>query len=347
MTTSESPTRLAAIEQRLLQHTWFPIARREDVADTVVAARVLGVELVVFTVNGQVTVAGGRCPHRGMALWLGQVHNGGLECPYHGWVFAGGTGKCVHVPSLASGSGAPAARLPTYPVTEAYGHIWTSLDEPYLPMPDLSLDPAAGWEFSHGVPHDLRCGLRQLTENFRDISHFPFVHSASMGADTRRVVDPYRVVRDGWRLEWEMTTDLGGTALDGNRALANQIMLTHGVELPMAATVRTRFPDGGRRFLAQFATPVEADGSRVRLFWTLGIDRIVREQHGVDMTQMWEYEKQIFEEDYWIVENQSPVEAPLDLSQQQHTAADRHSIAYRQAYRELLLRFAADYGIAM
>ncbi|MER7004855.1 aromatic ring-hydroxylating dioxygenase subunit alpha [Dactylosporangium sp. NPDC000555] len=335
---------LAEVERRFLRHVWFPVARSEDLTDTVLPGRLLGVDLVVYRHEGTAVVAAGRCPHRGVAMWLGRTVAHGIECPYHGWVFAPKTGECVAVPSLPEGGAIGHIQLATYPVTEAYGHVWTSLAEPYLPLPELTIEPDAGWAFSHGVPHDLRCGMRQLTENFRDIAHFPFVHSGSMGPNVRRVVDPYRVTRQGWSLEWEMTTDLGGTALDGAAALANRIRLIHGVALPMAATVRTRFPDGGRRFLAQFATPLDEDGERVRLFWTLGIDRIVREVHGVDMDRMWEYEQQIFEEDYPIVENQLPVEAPLDLHTQQHTAADRYSIVYRKAYVELLHRFHADAG---
>lgn len=332
------------VEYRLLRHTWFPVARSEDVGGNAVAANILGEDLVVFSVDGKVTVAEGRCPHRGVALWLGQVRDGGLECPYHGWRFAAGTGQCTHVPSLPAGEPLPRVCLRTYPVRQAYGHVWTCLQEPYLPLPELPLEPDAGWAFGHGVPHDLRCGVRQLTENFRDISHFPFVHGTSMGAGTEQVVAPYRLVRDGWRLEWTMRTRLGGTALDGNEALANEIELTHAVSLPMAATIRTRFPDGGRRFLAQFATPISDCGQRVRLFWTLGIDRVVQEQHGVPLPQMMEYEQQIFAEDYPIVENQRPAEAPLDLHSQVHTRADRYSILYRRMYAELLRQFETEQG---
>lgn len=337
-------TALEAIERRFLRHVWFPVARRDDVGEAPLRATLLGTDLVVYQAGDRVVVAAGHCPHRGMAMWLGRPTADGLECPYHGWVFAADDGRCVRIPSLPDGTAAGPPRLRTYPVAVAYGHVWTSLAEPYLPMPELAVPADRGWRFAYGVPHDLRCGMRQLTENFRDISHFPFVHAGTMGDQARRVVDPYRVVRDGWRLRWGMTTDLGGTALGGNTALANKIRLTHGVVLPMAATVHTEFPDGGRRFLAQFATPLDQDGGRVRLFWTLGIDHIVREKHGVDMNEMWDYERRIFEEDYPIVENQVPAEAPLDLRSQQHTAADRYSVVYRRTYAELLRAFAADTG---
>jgi phenylpropionate dioxygenase-like ring-hydroxylating dioxygenase large terminal subunit len=84
-----------------------------------------------------------------------------------------------------------------YPSTEAYGHVWAALDTPDLDLPDMpeALDP--DWQFEHGRPTDVTWGLRQVTENFRDMSHFAFVHRSSIGPNVQQVVDPYRVQRDG------------------------------------------------------------------------------------------------------------------------------------------------------
>jgi phenylpropionate dioxygenase-like ring-hydroxylating dioxygenase large terminal subunit len=328
------------VEYRLLCQTWFPVARSEDAARTVVEANILGTELVVFTVDGRVTVAEGRCPHRGMALWLGRIRGGCLECPYHGWLFEPGTGRCAEIPSLGTGETLPGVGLRTYPAVTAYGHVWTCLDEPYLPLPTLLDYDDRDWRVAFGVPRDVACGMRQITENFRDMAHFPFVHTGTMGPNVRRVVDPYQVNRDGWDLEWTLGTDLGGTALEGNTALGTRQTLTYRMSLPMTAYIRTRFPDGGRRLVAQFATPITPDGQRIRLFWVVGIDEIVADRHGVDLAEMWEYERQIFEEDVPIVENQRPAEAPLDPRTQTHTRADRFSLVYRATYRELLAEFA-------
>jgi len=37
-----------------------------------------------------------------VALHLGEVKDGALACPYHGWRY-GGDGRCVHIPSLVAG----------------------------------------------------------------------------------------------------------------------------------------------------------------------------------------------------------------------------------------------------
>ncbi|MDH6136210.1 phenylpropionate dioxygenase-like ring-hydroxylating dioxygenase large terminal subunit [Kitasatospora sp. MAA4] len=329
-------------EHQLLRHTWFPVARIEDVADRPVSANILGTRLVVYRIGDSITVAQADCPHRGVDLAMGAVREDGLECPYHGWIFEAGTGRCTLVPSLPPGSSPVRTTLRTYRVAQAYGHVWSCLEEPYLPIAGLADVGRTSWHLAYGKPVDLNCGMRQLTENFRDMGHFPFVHQGSMGPDVRRVVDPYQVHRDGWELEWELSTDLGGTALEGNQALGTRQTLTYHLSLPMFAWIRTVFPDGGRRLVAQFATPITADGLRVRQFWVVGIDDIVIEQHGVSLEEMWKYERVIFEEDYPIVENQYPKEAPLDVRSQAHAPSDRYSVAYRRAYTELLETFAKE-----
>nr|WP_239064119.1 MULTISPECIES: Rieske 2Fe-2S domain-containing protein [unclassified Streptomyces] len=325
-----------------MRHLWVPVARVEDVRrEGVVRARILDTELVVYGVDGVITVADAACPHRGAALWEGRVEDGALECPYHGWLFAPETGHCTLIPSLPPRTRLPAVSLRTHPALELYGHVWTSLDEPYLPPPEINGYSPETWDLACGNPADLSCGMRQLTENFRDTAHFPFVHQKSMGPDVQRVVPPYEVERRDWQLSWSLTTDLGGTALDGHGDLANDQTITYSLAMPMTASALTVFPDGSRRLVAQFAVPIATDGLTVRQFWVVGVEKDAT--HGVSLPEMWEYERLIFEEDFHIVENQHPKEAPLTGNTQAHTRADRYSLAYRRAYVDMLEQFADDH----
>jgi phenylpropionate dioxygenase-like ring-hydroxylating dioxygenase large terminal subunit len=328
-------------EYEMLRHAWFPLARIEDVAKTgVVGANILGEELVVYRVAGVSTVAGAYCPHRGMDLGLGELTRDSLECPYHGWRFAPGSGACTAVPSLPDRPPPPRSGLTVYPSTEAYGHVWAALDSPDLDLPHLpeAFDPA--WQFGHGGPTDLGCGLRQVTENFRDMSHFAFVHRVSMGPNVQQVVEPYRVKGSGTELRWVSDVDLGSTAMSGNSGVAGKQTFSFFVSVPMFATVRADFPGGGQSLVVQFATPISADGLRVRHFWSIGIDSDVPELHGADIAQMRQWEQEIFDEDFVILDKLRPVEAPLDSHSQAHTRSDRFSLEYRRAYRELVERYA-------
>ncbi|MER5617797.1 Rieske (2Fe-2S) protein [Streptomyces sp. NPDC002215] len=95
-----------------------------------------------------VTVAQGFCPHRGVALRLGQVRDGALECPYHGWLFeraaggvrafpgsrragAGRARRYVASPGTAGGSAGRPRRAPKRcprisPMSSVIGWITTS-----------------------------------------------------------------------------------------------------------------------------------------------------------------------------------------------------------------------------
>ncbi|MFJ8692617.1 Rieske 2Fe-2S domain-containing protein [Streptomyces roseolilacinus] len=320
------------IEYNLLRHTWFPLARLDDLKDGVASGHILGEELVVYGDGGNVTVAQGHCPHRGVALRLGRTRGDTLECPYHGWLFAGGTGRCVRIPSLPDGTGKPNASLRTFPTRIAYGLVWSCLEEPFLPFPRLPRYIDDSWRIAPGSPYSLRCGMRQLTENFRDKAHFPFVHAGTMG-DVETTVAPYRVLQDGWELSWSSSWRSANTP--SRFATEPGHRLDYHVTLPMFASIRVTSPSGGQRLVAQLATPVTSDGQRVRQFWLAGVDGVSIDQ-GADLADILDYERQVFEEDHPIVENQLPAEAPLDLHSQVHTGADKFSIAYRRRYAELL-----------
>jgi phenylpropionate dioxygenase-like ring-hydroxylating dioxygenase large terminal subunit len=328
------------LERALVEGLWFPVARGQDVGpDAPVAGRLLDRALVAFRGPAGVTVAEDRCPHRGAALSAGSVEVGELRCPYHGWRFRAGDGRCTWVPSLPDGT-PPRAALAVYRVAERYGWVWACLGEPLRDLP--TLPPLRGDTFvlRYGEPHDLHCGYRQLTENFRDMSHFPFVHRKSMGPNVRPVVERYRVERNADVLSWVLPTDLGGTAFGGNPALAAEQTLSYTLVLPSFSTVETAFPDGGHRLVVQLAVPIDAAGEWCRQFYAVGLDPVASRHPEASLDEVFEYERRIFQEDWPIVESQTPREAPLDVESQAHTRADAFSLAFREAYRALVFEAA-------
>ncbi|MDY7097238.1 MAG: aromatic ring-hydroxylating dioxygenase subunit alpha [Pseudomonadota bacterium] len=81
-----------------------------------------------------------RCPHRNYPLSEGRVHEGALECPYHGWRF-GTDGACEAVPGCKvetrCDARLAAQALRTY---EAHGAIFVTLSDNSPPEPDLPPD---------------------------------------------------------------------------------------------------------------------------------------------------------------------------------------------------------------
>ncbi|MGH3193969.1 MAG: Rieske 2Fe-2S domain-containing protein [Streptosporangiaceae bacterium] len=345
-------------EYDMLERLWFPVARESDVDDAPWATSFLGHRLVLFRSECGLTAARDQCPHRGARLSLGQIRDGNLECPYHGWRF-GHDGSCVLVPSQPSAH--PMASLQTLPVRAAYGLVWVCLREPWLPMPsipELADDPRDDWKIGYGTPFDVRCGLRSITENFRDSSHFAFVHKKAFG-DVTPLIPRYEVRRDGWTLAWEFVLRyaqewqadegaaagsryrFGGTDVDqADPSVAMEQLIHYRFSAISVSYVYTEHPHGGRRIVCQAPAPIAADGTQCRVFFFVAANRAFREHYSDVATQV-ELESSIFAEDGPIVESLDPTEAPLELDSQAHVRADRYAVAYRRLYRDLLDEFAA------
>jgi phenylpropionate dioxygenase-like ring-hydroxylating dioxygenase large terminal subunit len=340
-------------EVEMLSRMWFPVARVQDVDHGPFGATLLGRRLVVYRAGGGIAVAEDRCPHRGGRLSNGRAVDAALECPYHGWRWDA-AGACVRVPSQPGAH--PAARLGTVPSRERFGLLWASLETAVMDPPSIpeTEDADGGWEFGLGDWFDVSCGLRTITENFRDSSHFAFVHRETFG-DVNPEVPPYTVESDGRRLSWTLPIRFGSAwsvdgddrdrsskyrfgETEGEEATDEQVLLHYRFDLPSLSYVYTEHEGGARRLVCQAAAPLDTESRRCRVFFLVAADAEFRRRQGDIATQV-AIEAQVFSEDVPIVEGLDPTEAPLDLDGQAHVRADRYSIAYRRLYGELLEAF--------
>ena len=111
--------------------------------------------LAVFRTADGVAALIDRCPHRNYPLSEGRVVQNTVQCPYHGWRFAG-DGACAEVPGCSL-DGVDARRLRAAPVraTERAGAVFVALsdaapDAPPLP-PDVGDDALHSFWWSQGV----------------------------------------------------------------------------------------------------------------------------------------------------------------------------------------------------
>jgi phenylpropionate dioxygenase-like ring-hydroxylating dioxygenase large terminal subunit len=344
-------------ETEMLERLWFPVAREADLAGGPVAAGLLGRKLVIYRASGGIAAARDRCPHRWVRLSLGRTVGDELECPYHGWRFDR-DGACRLVPSQPGAH--PAAKLETFPARTGFGLVWVSIGEPFLQAPEIPemADPADDWETGQGEPFDVGCGLRSITENFRDSSHFAFVHKQTFG-NVSPLIPGYTVRRDGWRLAWEFVLRyadewqaedgagpgskyrFGGTDADpADAGVASQQLIHYRFGAGSLSYVYTEHPGGGKRIVCQVAAPLTTDGAGCRVFFFVAANAAFRAQYG-DVADQVALESRVFAEDVPIVESLDPPESPLELDGQAHVRADRYAVAYRQLYRDLLDQFAA------
>jgi len=59
-----------------------------------------GRQIAVFYVQGQYHALDDRCPHMGVSLAEGKVHDRTVVCIGHSWAFNLGDGRCKEVPDL-------------------------------------------------------------------------------------------------------------------------------------------------------------------------------------------------------------------------------------------------------
>jgi phenylpropionate dioxygenase-like ring-hydroxylating dioxygenase large terminal subunit len=180
-----------------------------------------GRPLVLFRDGGGIHCLADICPHRSAPLSGGRVVDGAIECPYHGWRFAG-SGRCSAMPGLIGEL--PRALVPSYPVVEKDGLIFFALErqntEPYTTV-------LAGKDtVSAIVESRVRSSLAEVAENILDATHTHFTHKGILrGLSNRR----YRVTvtvtgGDDWveaRYEGEPKQEgLISRLLEGERSIS-------------------------------------------------------------------------------------------------------------------------------
>jgi phenylpropionate dioxygenase-like ring-hydroxylating dioxygenase large terminal subunit len=317
----------------LLERSWHVVARSDDVDERPRAAELLGRRLVVARTPGRVAVLLAACPHRGTDLALGDVVDGCIRCPYHGWRFAP-SGTCTHIPSQPTGPIPPSTSATALAVVERAGLVWASLDAGADPgsIPALP-DREPGLRTIVGEPMVWATSAGRHVENILDLGHFAFVHPATFGCPEAEVVAPHEVVRDGPRISAEVdvtTRNPGGVDGPMYAGLGPRITIGYRYEVtaPYRITLRFAFPDGMRRELHEVVTPDRHD--RCTIHWRLLVD----ERLGSDDADELAFAHQVFAEDRPLIESQPPG-LPLEPTAEVHLGADRLAVAYRRLLRDL------------
>lgn len=164
---------------------WWPLALSHELQQQPLGRTLHGVPLVLFRdAEGQPAVLPDRCPHRFAPLSAGRVHNGQLQCPYHGWRFDA-QGRCTHLPGQEQ-QRCSQPLLPALHICEAHGLVWASLASE---RPNTApVAPAEQHQALHSfwISDQVRCSLQDAAENFLDGFHTHFVHAGWIRHDKKR-----------------------------------------------------------------------------------------------------------------------------------------------------------------
>jgi 5,5'-dehydrodivanillate O-demethylase len=186
MLTSEQNERITRVGPgtaggSLLRRYWHPVAAVSELTAErpLKRIRILGEDLVVYRAEGgQYGLLGEHCSHRGTSLYYGFLEDGGLRCPYHGWLYDA-SGRCLEQPfEPAQSLMKHTLRHPAYPAQELGGMLFAYLGppdkQPLLPRWDILV-------WTHGtrklqIRPVLNCNWLQAEENTADFVHTFFLH---------------------------------------------------------------------------------------------------------------------------------------------------------------------------
>ncbi|WAS94877.1 aromatic ring-hydroxylating oxygenase subunit alpha [Nannocystis punicea] len=304
-------------------HVWTIVGLGRDLKRRApLPLQVAGERLVLFRDGqGRACALVDRCPHRGVRLSLGKVEDGCIECPFHGWRFAG-DGSNQLVPWNPDARRERLGATPV-PVRERGGLLWLytapGLAAPSEPdLPDvLRRDGLALSGFT--TPFDIH--WTRVMENSLDWPHLPFVH--------RRTLRDALPLRPGSRLDifWE-DRPWGGrtsTAIDG---------------VPRPITLDYRFPNtmhlhipSGRRTFELLLTALPVDHTTTRVLM-LTIRDFLRAR--LFDRYFAASGRKIGGEDRAVIETSSPREVP-PASQERSVRTDEPTLRFRKIYRDRLM----------
>jgi len=302
-------------------NVWTTVALASDLkAGKPLGLKIAGERVVLFRdASGTACALIDRCPHRGVALSLGRVDRGEIECPFHGWRFDG-AGRNCHVPWNPD---AKRENLSAHavPVREIAGLLWINTGfapdgEPNVSETFFEPDVAVC-----GQSVVWRAHWTRVMENMLDMPHLPFVHRKTIGKDLQRLA--------GGRMDvfWE-ERPYGGR-------ISNAV---DGVDRPGA--LEYRFPNvmelfidpPGKRFRLMVACIPEDDQTTRLLLLTM---RNFARTPLLDPVFRW-MNLRIAREDQAIVESSMPNEIPPP-AEEASVRTDAPTLAFRRIYRQRLL----------
>ena len=307
-------------------NVWTILAPGRDLAaGELMPLTVAGERIVLFRdADGKACALIDRCPHRGVALSLGRLCDGVVECPFHGWRFDG-AGCNVHVPWNPDAKrellGATAL-----PVREVAGLLWlhTGFDPTDEPQPSESL-------LQPGVVLCAQSSLwnthwTRAMENMLDSPHLPFVHKATIGRFVSKDV--------GGRMDVAWSETPYGARIDNvieGRESSGRLEYR-------APNAMELFIDFGGRVFRMMSICLPVDDSHTLL--TIITIRNFARWRGFDF-YFRRSNRKIADEDKAILESSHPIEVPR-AAQEKSVRTDAPTLAFRKLYFERYKKSSAE-----
>lgn len=302
---------------------WTPVLGSRQLGERPVPVMLAGEKLVLFRGAEGPAALLDRCPHRGVALSLGRVREGCIECPFHGWRFDG-AGQVSHVPWNPD---AKADKLGTVaiPVLEMGGIVWVytapGIERPEPPPLARILESRLRSVVQESL---FQTHWTRAMENALDAPHLPFIHRWTIGMGVRsaaergaRMDTTFTPMDYGGRVHWSIDGATSGSRMGSLDFFAPNVM-------------RLRFgEEEGPPTQLMAVVPVDAQRTRMISILAPGFSFFRLLSALISRRLLWE--------DQHVVESSDPPEIPEaghDLS----VRSDRATLAFRKYYDDTLRR---------
>ena len=323
---------MLVMDHPVFRRFWYPVMPLENLADGPQRFVLLGQPLALFLDgDGAPGALEDRCCHRSARLSMGQVCDGVLACPYHGWRYDR-AGQCVHVPQTpdAPASAHTLRKVRAFRCVERYGYAWVALEEPLFDIPRIPEVEEGSFRILHEFYEPWAVSGLRVMENELDMAHPSFVHLGTFGTPEHLMPRDASVEKFANGLHYKST--LGVATAHHATEKSNVRHMEASWFLPFTVRTRINYPDGPPHILVNTLVPIDSTHSMMVQFCLLA-----NQGEGMDAAKIWEFDRRVTLEDKALLEGTDP-DVPLDPLAERHIASDQPSIVMRQIVRELLER---------
>lgn len=323
-------------QQPVLKRFWYPVIPIAQLtADKPQPFQLLGQRLALWLdPDGQPAAIADRCCHRSAQLSKGEIIEGCVRCPYHGWSF-NADGDCVDVPQLDGQSIPRTYQVPAYACQERYGYVWVCLGEPLMDIPEIPEAADSRFRQIHEFYETWNVGGLRVMENSFDSAHGHFVHAESWGDQKNPVPPPIDEVTDtenGFLMKHWVEV-LNPDLQKKNLGIGTDKTIRTNERrwfMPFARTLRIQYPNGLIHLIFSAATPIDDSTSQMVQFCLRNDTEA--EAKASDVIA---FDRKVTQEDREVLET-TDYDAPLSLSEEQHMASDKPGVLMRRKLAALL-----------
>ena len=232
--------------------------------------------------------------------------------------------------SLPAGAPVDARTLEApLPTMADYGYLWTTVGQPSSGLFDIPETAEPDRRILNAGTFGIFTSGPRAVENFLDMGHLPFVHPGVLGQQPFTEIVDYQVEYRGSEIFAEncLIFQPKATAAATSGQLVNY---TFRVPHPLCALLYKWTPEDDVRLdvIGLFVHPIRDDRIRAHLF------NCLLDTTNTD-SQLRRFQQGVLAQDKPILENQVPVQLPLDPDAEAPTRADKTSNAYRRWLSEL------------